>query len=87
MASKKAKVDYVKKHLTPTGDHKCHWPGCTKQVAPALWGCFYHWMRIPKRLRDAIWAAYKPGQEITKTPSREYMRAAQDIQDWIKENA
>jgi len=28
-------------------------------------------MKLPKRLRDAIWAAYRIGQERTMSPSRE----------------
>ena len=43
-------------------------------------------MKLPKRLRDMIWAAYNPGQEVTKTPSRGYVRAAREVQEWIKEN-
>lgn len=63
--------------------HTCHWPGCAQAVPPAMWGCKPHWYRLPKHLRDRIWAAYVPGQEITKTPSREYIEAAQAVQAWI----
>jgi hypothetical protein len=63
-----------------TVTHTCHWPGCTKPVPPAMWGCKPHWFQLPKRLRDAIWAAYVPGQEITKTPSPEYIAVAQQVQ-------
>jgi len=48
-----------------------------------MWGCKPHWYRLPKHLRDRIWAAYVPGQEITKTPSREYIDAANAVQAWI----
>lgn len=65
--------------------HTCHWPGCTKHVPPAMWGCKPHWFALPKRLRDRIWATYRPGQEITKDPSREYLAAADDVQHWILE--
>jgi hypothetical protein len=65
--------------------HTCHWPGCDKRVPPAMWGCKAHWFSLPKRLRDRIWRAYRPGQEITKTPSAEYIEAAQEVQRWIKE--
>ena len=41
------------------------------------------WFLLPKRLRDKIWAAYKPGQEITMTPSAEYLAVAKEVQDWI----
>lgn len=84
--TKEAKVAYVKKQ-SQFRNHHCHWPGCEEQVPPAKWGCYRHWMLLPKRLRDAIWAAYKPGQEKTMMrPSREYVRVAQEVQDWIRSN-
>lgn len=63
--------------------HHCHWPTCAKEVPPAMWGCREHWFKLPKTLRDRIWATYVSGQEITKTPSVEYIEAAHDVQDWI----
>ena len=66
--------------------HLCHWPGCLMPVPPKLWGCKRHWFRLPKLLRDRIWQTYVPGQEITKTPSPEYIQAALEVQQWIKEN-
>ena len=65
--------------------HTCHWPGCGKDVPPAMWGCKPHWYSLPKRLRDLIWATYRRGQEITKNPSPEYIAAAQEVQRWIAE--
>lgn len=67
-------------------DHSCHWPGCTKQVPPAMWGCKEHWYKLPKRLRDAIWDAYEPGQEVDMSPSAEYLRVALEVQQWIMAN-
>lgn len=67
--------------------HACHWPGCARVVPPRMWGCRDHWFALPKALRDRIWATYVPGQEITKTPSADYLAAAQDVQDWIKAHA
>lgn len=68
----------------PRVRHTCHWPDCEKEVPPAMWGCRAHWFRLPKRLRDAIWREYVPGQEITKTPSDGYMEVALEVQRWIK---
>ena len=48
-----------------------------------MWGCREHWFMLPKRLRDLIWATYVPGQEITKTPSQDYLVAARQVQTWI----
>ena len=51
-----------------------------------MWGCSSHWFRIPLRLRNLIWATYRPGQEISKTPSAEYLAVAREVQDWIEAN-
>lgn len=66
--------------------HHCHWPGCEKEVAPKLWGCLMHWKMLPTGLQNKIWRAYVPGQEITKTPSAEYVAAAKEVQDWCIEH-
>lgn len=66
-----------------TRKHHCHWPGCERQVPPAMWGCREHWYRLPKPLRDRIWRAYRPGQEKDQTPTREYVEVAREVQDWI----
>jgi hypothetical protein len=77
------KVDYVRLNRKPAGSHTCHWPGCTTLVAPAVWGCRPHWYKLPQQIRDRIWKAFKPGQEISKTPSAEYLAAANEAQVWI----
>jgi hypothetical protein len=66
--------------------HTCHWPGCTRQVPPARWGCPHHWFTLPKDLRDRIWAAYVPGQEITKTPSDAYLEVAREAERYAREH-
>lgn len=63
--------------------HTCHWPGCNKAIPPRLWGCKPHWFALPADLRKGIWATYRPGQEIDKRPSPEYLAAARAVQDWI----
>jgi len=77
------KIRHVKR-AGQTRDHTCHWPDCDAQVPPAKWGCSKHWFKLPKHLRDKIWATYRPGQEVTMTPSREYLEAANEVQAWIK---
>lgn len=69
-----------------TRRHACHWPGCPAQVPPAMWGCRPHWYRLPKAIRDAIWRAFRPGQEQQGNPSRAYIEAARAAQDWIREH-
>lgn len=80
------KADYVRRQ-GQTRNHTCHWPDCEAQVPPAMWGCKTHWFRLPKCLRDAIWDTYVPGQEVTMTPSREYIAVAREVQEWIKEHS
>lgn len=82
MATIGQKADYVKRQPQKR-DHNCHWPGCDKQVPPAMWGCKAHWFRLPQALRNKIWTAYEPGQEIDMTPSVEYLAVAQEVQAWI----
>lgn len=77
-----SKADYVRRAPNP-GGHTCHWPGCAKSVPPAMWGCAAHWYALPHNLRMKIWRAYRPGQEIDKKPSKEYLAVAREIQDWI----
>lgn len=76
------KVDHVRR----AGQHRrhhCHWPGCNKQVPPAMWGCKGHWFALPKHLRDRIWKAYRPGQEQDQRPSADYVTVAREAQAWI----
>lgn len=74
------------KLATQTRFHRCHWPGCAEQAPPAAWGCRAHWHKLPIALRNALWRAYRVGQEDDGKPSAEYVRAARAIQAWIAEN-
>jgi hypothetical protein len=86
MTSTADKVAYVKSQ-GQTRKHHCHWPGCEKQVPPAMWGCSTHWFKLPAGLRSKVWATYRPGQEVNCTPSAAYLAVADAVQQWIKENA
>ena len=79
------KVAHVKSAKQTRGHH-CHWPGCEKNVPPAMWGCKTHWFRLPKHLRDQVWATYRAGQEDTMTPSASYLHVARKVQEWIAEH-
>ncbi len=69
-----------------TAGHTCHWPGCTTEVRPAVWGCKRHWRALPAPLQRLIWATYRPGQEQDKRPSADYIAAARQVQDWIAQH-
>jgi hypothetical protein len=76
------KVEYVQRQKQ-TRPHKCHWPGCQANCKPAFWGCRKHWFTLPQRLRLKIWETYKIGQEVSMTPSKAYLKAAEEAQKWI----
>jgi hypothetical protein len=57
-------------------DHTCHAEGCLKEIPPRLLMCGHHWAMVPRPLRNEVWATYRPGQEIDKRPSPEYLQAA-----------
>lgn len=63
-------------------NHRCHAPGCRTGVTPDRFACILHWWMLPRRLRDAIQAAYRPGQENDKRPSKQYLKAARAAYAW-----
>lgn len=66
--------------------HACHCPHCKTKVHPRMFGCKSCWFFLPQNMRDTIWATYKPGQEITKTPSAEYIQAARAAVEYLREH-
>lgn len=63
--------------------HICHATGCKQIVVPAMFMCRTHWYWLPKPMRDAIWKAYRKGQELDKQPSAKYLKAAQEAIEWV----
>ena len=78
-----SKSNFIKT-LRVKEQHKCHWTGCQRPVPPSKWGCEFHWFKLPTGLRAKIWATYRVGQEIDKTPSKFYLAAAKSASDWIE---
>ena len=64
--------------------HECHWPSCSKEVPPSMWGCKKHWFKLPKAIRDRIWQTYRPGQEDDKNPSPDYWEVVTDANTWAE---
>lgn len=56
--------------------HTCHARGCRTRVPPKLLMCARHWRQVPRPLQRAVWSTYRPGQEIDKRPTVEYLAAA-----------
>ena len=66
--------------------HTCHATNCQTPVPPKRLMCRTHWYMVPQNLRDAIWVTYRPGQEITKDASPEYLAAARRAIDAVTDN-
>lgn len=56
--------------------HLCHAEGCGREVPPKMHMCLDHWRMVPKAVQDLIWRHYRPGQEIDKRPTFEYIATA-----------
>jgi hypothetical protein len=69
-----------------TGEHHlCHAWGCQVAVPPKMFMCRRHWFALPKRMRDAIWAEYRLGQEIRKDPTAAYLAVTDECIRWLAE--
>jgi hypothetical protein len=79
------KVHHVLNAPNTDGTHTCHWPGCPERCKPAFFSCRRHWFTWPPHIRAAIWREYKPGQEETKTPSIDYLKAVTKAIEWAQE--
>lgn len=53
--------------------HFCHAHGCPTIVPPRLLMCLKHWRMVPRDTQRLIWKYYRPGQEVDKRPSPEYL--------------
>lgn len=59
-----------------TPPHFCHARGCDTEIEPRLFMCPVHWSVLSPALRDSIKSTYRPGQELDKQPSQEYLTFA-----------
>ena len=56
--------------------HHCHAVGCEIPVPPKMHMCANHWRMVPKAVQDLIWKHYRPGQELDKRPTIDYIATA-----------
>jgi hypothetical protein len=71
--------------MTILGKHTCHARPCNVEIPPKMFMCKRHWFMLPKTMRDAIWANYRPGQEIDKEPSAKYLEVAMAAVNWLSD--
>lgn len=55
--------------------HICHAIGCTSKIDPSLLMCRKHWQKVPLYLKLEVKRNYKKGQEVSKTPTPQYLEA------------
>jgi len=59
-------------------EHFCHAKACEVVIPPKMLMCKRHWFMVPADLRKAVWREYRPGQEVGKEPTAEYLGAARN---------
>lgn len=59
--------------VIPPIEHLCHAKNCAIPVPPKMLMCLRHWYMVPRAIRVQVWKHYRPGQEVDKQPSREYL--------------
>jgi hypothetical protein len=65
--------------------HTRHRPGCEAPVPPRMFMCAEDSAQLPRPLQGAIWAAYRPGPEITTDPSPAHLAAARHAIEYLGE--
>lgn len=58
--------------------HHCHAVGCETPVPAKMFMCLKHWRMIPREGQNAVWAAYRSGQEVDKRPSSTYLEITEE---------
>jgi hypothetical protein len=61
---------------TSPAPHRCHAQHCPTEVPPQLFMCRKHWSMVPLALRASIKQTFRPGHEVDKNPSAEYLAFA-----------
>lgn len=64
--------------------HFCHALRCNQQVPPKLLMCRRHWFMVPRAIQAKVWKHYRPGQEIDKMPSREYLEVMKEAIEAVR---
>jgi len=65
-----------------TGGHgrgpgaSCPVLGCGEQIDTSRLMCRRHWYRVPKQLRDQVWATWRSGQGVLRREHQDAVRIA-----------
>jgi hypothetical protein len=55
---------------------RCPVPGCGDQIDPSRLMCRRHWYRVPRQLRDQVWATWRSGQGALSREHQDAVRTA-----------
>jgi len=55
---------------------RCPVTGCEEQIDPSRLMCRKHWYRVPRQLRDRVWATWRSGEGILSAEHQEAVLAA-----------
>jgi hypothetical protein len=66
------------RHLKGAAKHgcRCAIPGCGDFVDPSRLMCRRHWYRVPKHLRDRVWATWRSGKGTNSREHHDAVRVA-----------
>lgn len=54
----------------------CQVPRCDEQIDPSRLMCRGHWYRVPKQLRDRVWATWRSGRAASSVEHQSAVRMA-----------
>lgn len=69
---------------TVEAPHVCHARRCQRKVPPRLFMCRQHWHLVPSELQRQVWKHYRPGQEIDKNPTDDYLLVSRRAIDAVE---
>jgi hypothetical protein len=64
--------------LTALPQRACRCPvsGCSEQIDPSRLMCRDHWYRVPRQLRDLVWATWRSGEGALSSEHLQAVRLA-----------
>ena len=65
----------------PQSAYRCPVSGCGEQVDPSRLMCRGHWYRLPRPLRDLVWATWRSGEGALSSEHLEAVRLATSAAD------
>lgn len=69
----------------PLLKHTCHAFNCDREIAPRFLMCPKHWRMVPRNLQVKVYATYRSGQEVDKQASSEYLKAAREAVEAVRD--